>query len=75
MPADTGFRALTHLDLNSRAGEKKTLVNPETSGSDLHDRIRPVLIEILVKSALAGIVHNSQFGRGARKRFVRVVTN
>ena len=54
MSANPGLRALSHFDFDSRAGVEVILVNSETSGRDLNDRVSAEFVEILVQTALAG---------------------
>ena len=60
MSSDTGLCALTHLDLDRRSGAQVVLVHAETPRRHLHHRVFPVAVEILVQSALAGVVHYSE---------------
>ena len=75
MPADAGFRALSHFDLDRRAGVEIILVHAEAPRRDLYDGILSVNVEVLVKSALSRVVEDSQFGRGAGERGVGVITD
>lgn len=54
-------------------GVQVILMDAKASGGDLNHGVRTVAVEVLVKSALAGIVENPQLGRGARQRSVRVI--
>ena len=73
--ADTRLSALTHLYLDSGAGVEVLLEHAETSGSYLAYRIGAVLVEILVQTALAGVVVGSQLLSRSRKGLMRVLRN
>ena len=73
MPADTGLCALSHFYLDSRAGVQIILMYSETSGSYLHDSVCAVLVEILVQTALAGVVVGAELLGGSCKRLVSIL--
>ena len=75
MAADAGLRTLPHLYLYRRAGFEIILVDAETAGRDLYDRVCAVLVEILMQAALAGVVQYAELGRRARERGVSVVAD
>ena len=56
MAADTRLCALTHLDFNSSTGFEVILMYAETAGCNLHDGVRAVLVEVLMQTALTGII-------------------
>ena len=58
--ADARLCPLTHLDLNGGAGLQILLVYAEAAGGHLDDGVVPVGVEVLVESALAGIIADAQ---------------
>ena len=75
MSADTGLCALSHFYFNCSACLKIALENAETSRSYLNDCVCAVLIEVLVKSALACVVVNSKLLSRPRKAFVGILAD
>ena len=75
MPADARLCALPHLYLDGGAGIQIILVHAEPSRRDLHDGAFAVAIEILVQSALTGVVEDADLLCRARKAFVRVIAD
>ena len=73
--ADSGLRALSHLDLDRRARGQIILMYAEPPRRDLHHGVRAVLVKVLVQSALARVVQGSEFLGGFRERGMRVVTD
>ena len=67
MSADAGLCALPHLDFDGGAGFEILLMNAETAACNLHDRVRSVAVEVLVQTALTGVIENAEFGRRARE--------
>lgn len=50
-------------------------MHTEAAGRDLHDGICAVLVEILMQTALAGVVVDAERFCGAGKAFVRIVAD
>ena len=75
MAADAGLGALSHLDLDGRACVEVILVHAEASRGHLHDGVRAVLVEVLVQSALAGIVIGAQGHRRPGQGLMGVVAD
>ncbi len=75
MAADAGFCSLTHFDLNRRAGVEIILINPESSGSHLNDRVFAIAVEVFVQTSFTGIIQNAEFRCGACQRGVGVVAD
>ena len=75
MSADPGFRALPHLDFDGGCVFQIIFEYAESAARHLHDGIFPVFVEILVQSALARIVIDTQRLRRTRERLVRIVRN
>ena len=73
--ADTGLCALSHFDFDSRARIEITLEYTETSRSYLTNGILAVFVEVLVQTALTGIIISAEFFCGSGKTFVRVFGN
>ena len=71
--ADAGLGALAHLDFNRRAGVQVIRMHAEAAGGHLHDGVGAVLVEVLVQSALAGVVVGAQRRGRAGQGGVRVV--
>ena len=67
MSADAGFRALSHFDLDRRAGIQIILMHAEAPRRHLNDGVLSVFVEVLVQSALACVVKDPQLRRGARE--------
>ena len=60
MAADAGLGPLAHLDLDGGAGLQVLLVYAEASGSHLDDGVFAVCIKILMQTALAGVIADTQ---------------
>ena len=75
MSADTGLCTLPHLDFDGGSGFEVLLMHAETAACNLHDRVRTVAVEILMQTALTGVIENAELGSRARERRVRVITN
>ena len=67
MAADARLCALPHFDLDGGAGAEVILMHAEAAGRDLHDGICAVLVEILMQTALAGVVVDAERFCGAGK--------
>ena len=73
--SDAGLRALSHLYLYRGSGVEIGLVNAEAAGSDLNDCVLAEAVEVLVQTALAGVVEDAELLCGARQALVRVVAD
>ena len=60
MAADTRLCTLSHFYLDRRTGIEIILMNAETSRRNLNYRIFTVAVKILMKSALTGVVINTE---------------
>ena len=58
--ADAGLGALAHFDFNGSTRLQVVLVDAEPAGSHLNDGVGPILVKVLMESALAGVVVNAQ---------------
>ena len=67
MTADTRLCALTHLDLDGSTGFEVILMYAETAGCNLHDGVRAVLVEVLMQTALTGIIVGAECACSACK--------
>lgn len=75
MAADARLCALAHLDFNGGAGFQVIFMDTETTGCNLDDGVRAVLVEVLVQTALTGVVVGAELDGRAGERCVRVVGN
>ncbi len=75
VPADSRLRALTHFDLNGCAGVEVVLVHAEPPACHLHDSVGTVGVEILVETALAGVVVNTQLSGCPCQAFMGIVAD
>ena len=73
MSSYTGLCALSHLYLYRRTGVQVFLMNAESSRRNLYYGIFAVTVKILMKSALARIVANTEFLCGSGKAFMCVI--
>ncbi|CDD27595.1 unknown [Firmicutes bacterium CAG:94] len=73
--ANAGLGPLTHLDFNGRPGAEIVLVHPKPPRGHLHNGVFPVLVEVLVQAALAGVVVDAQLFRGPGQAGVGVVAD
>ena len=75
MSADAGLGALPHLDLDSSTCLQIILMYTEPAARHLHDSIRSILIEILVKPAFTGVIHDTELCSCSRKRCMCVIAD
>ena len=73
MTADAGLCALTHFYFDCSSAFQKRLVNAEATGGDLNDGVSAVFIKVLMQTALAGVVVDTERLRGAGERLMSVI--
>ena len=75
MSANAGLGTLSHLDLDSGAGLQINSMHAEPAARYLHDRVWPVFIEIFVKPAFTGVIHDTKLCGRSRKRRMCVIAD
>ena len=75
MAADPGLCALAHFDLDGGAGVQIVFIHAEPSGRHLHNGVRAVAVKVLMQSAFARVIQDSECFGCRGKRCVRVVAD